>query len=69
MDWVLRNPSELLERHVRGQTYLAIHPQCGVVVAAEDADEFEAQLNDRRPSVLRELFLTSTHLWVRGAAS
>lgn len=69
MDWILSHPASLLEHHQHGATFLAIHPQWGIVVAAEDEEEFQAQLNDRRPSVRRELFLTSTHLWIQGAAS
>lgn len=65
MNWLLTNPEALLDRHLAGKPFLAIAPE-GLVFSASDYEEFEAKLNDLRPSFRKRLFLTHTSLWVVG---
>ncbi len=69
MEWLLHNPTTLLLYHAAGQFFLGIVPKTpngGVVLTATDEEEFEAKLNDLRPSIRKQLFLTHTGLWVKG---
>lgn len=66
IQWCRDHPEVIFARHQEGELFLAVHRDHGVVLAAEDLEKFEAKLNDRRPSVLRQLFTTCTALWVVG---
>lgn len=62
--WCFKYPEILFALHLDGQRFIAIHPHHGVVFSAEDEETFDAKIAERRPSVLRQLFFTCTHLWV-----
>lgn len=61
--WCLNNPEILLQYQQNGRLFIALVPNRGIVFSSEDAEEFEARLNDLRPSVRKQLFLTHISLW------
>jgi hypothetical protein len=56
---------QLFAAHQDGRRFVAIHPQFGIVIAAETNDDFQAKVNDKRPSVLKELVFMCTSLLVQ----
>jgi hypothetical protein len=62
--WCRQHPDLLFLAHQNGHTFIAIHPSHGIVITATDIEDFQARLNDRRPSILRQLYLTCTNFWV-----
>ena len=66
-EWVAKNSEAVYSYHLQGKYFLAIEPNYGVVHSAADEEDFDAWLNDLRPSVLRRLYLTATSLWVQRA--
>lgn len=50
--------------HEQRRPFVAVHPDKGVVFAAEDEDEFQAKLGDLRPSVIKQLCFVYADLWV-----
>lgn len=67
IQWLSENPETILAFHQEGLTFIAVHPEHGVAISACDEEEFQARLNDRRPSLLKQLFLTNTSLWLCAA--
>lgn len=67
MNFCINHPEVIFAAHQSGRPFIAIHPEHGVVISAADEEEFEAELNDKRPSVLRELYKTCTSLFVHPA--
>jgi len=64
VDWCRTHPEDLLLAVHAGYPFVAVHPTHGIVLSAADEEEFDAELADRRPSVLSQLFLTCASLWV-----
>lgn len=62
--WCFDHPEDVFRTHLDGLYFIAIHPEHGIVISAEDYETFEAKINDRRPSIVRALFKTCTSLWV-----
>lgn len=64
MAWLMQHPDVLFNLHQEGQHFIALHPEHGLVITASNFEDFEAKLNDRRPSILRQLYRTCTALFV-----
>ncbi len=60
-----RHAKAILQHHDRGESFIALHPDQGVVISAHNEEMFQAELAERPPSFVKKLWCTNTFLWVK----
>lgn len=61
---IQRHSEAIVAAHFDLRPFIALHPDQGIVLSAEDEETFEAKLNDCRPSLRNQLLTTHTNLHV-----